>query len=70
MGGTISLAVAEAVFSSELTSNLAKYAPSAPVAIIKESPVSIYTDIATDLIPSVVKAYVYVFYRLSDGMED
>ena len=57
-GGTIGLAVAETVFSSQLTKNLARYAPTAPVAVIKESPVSIYTKIAKELVPSVVHAYV------------
>ncbi|KAL8277526.1 hypothetical protein RQP46_010081 [Phenoliferia psychrophenolica] len=57
-GGTIGLAVAETVFSSQLTKNLLKYAPTADATIIKESPVSIYTSIPKDLVPSVVKAYV------------
>ncbi|KAL8283887.1 hypothetical protein RQP46_005319 [Phenoliferia psychrophenolica] len=58
LGGTIGLAVAESVFSSQLTKNLSKYAPGADAKVIKESPVSIYTSISKDLVPSVVKAYV------------
>ncbi|KZP04167.1 MFS general substrate transporter [Athelia psychrophila] len=56
-GGTIGLGVAEPVFSSLLTQNLLKYAPDAPVIIVKESPVNIYTDIPAELIPGVVLAY-------------
>ncbi|KZP21398.1 MFS general substrate transporter [Athelia psychrophila] len=56
-GGTIGLGVAEPVFSSLLTQNLLKYAPDAPVMIVKESPVNIYTDIPAELIPGVVLAY-------------
>ncbi|KAF8157716.1 hypothetical protein K438DRAFT_332835 [Mycena galopus ATCC 62051] len=38
LGGTIGLGVAETVFSSQLSKNLRKYAPSAPIAIVAESP--------------------------------
>ncbi|KAL8277528.1 hypothetical protein RQP46_010083 [Phenoliferia psychrophenolica] len=60
-GGTIGLAVAETVFSSQLTNNLSKYSShvdTSVIIIIKDAPVSIYTSIPKDLVPSVVKAYV------------
>ena len=38
LGGTIGLGIAEPVFASELYKYLAKYAPTAPVAIVKQSP--------------------------------
>lgn len=58
LGGTVGLAVAEAVFSSELTKNLALYAPTAPLSVIQQSPLSIYTLSPPALIVEVVKAYV------------
>ncbi|KZP30292.1 MFS general substrate transporter [Athelia psychrophila] len=57
LGGTIGLGIAEPIFASELTKNLLKYAPLAPAAIVKESPIAIYTDIPAELIPGVVLAY-------------
>ncbi|KAF7983097.1 hypothetical protein HWV62_24031 [Athelia sp. TMB] len=57
LGGTIGLGIAEPVFAGELSRNLLKYAPNAPTAIVKESPVAIWTDIPADLIPGVVLAY-------------
>ncbi|KAM0746249.1 MFS general substrate transporter [Meredithblackwellia eburnea MCA 4105] len=56
-GGTVGLGICEAVLQSELTKNLAKYAASAPAALIKNSPSAIYS-LPEALIPSVVKAYV------------
>lgn len=58
LGGTIGLAVGESVFSSQLTKNLLKYAPTAPVGIIKQSPTMIRAGVPRDLIPAVVKAYI------------
>lgn len=58
LGGTVGLAVAEAVFSSELTKNLATYAPTAPLSVIQQSPLSIYTLSPPALVVEVVKAYV------------
>ncbi|KAJ7624664.1 ABC transporter [Roridomyces roridus] len=57
LGGTIGLGVAEPVFSSQLTKYLGKYAPDAPVSIVRESPTAIYTDLAPELIPGVVRSY-------------
>jgi hypothetical protein len=37
---------------------IAKYAPTAPITVIRESPLAIYTSLPEDLIPAVVKAYV------------
>nr|CRX79083.1 hypothetical protein ls5930a1_00125 [Leucosporidium scottii] len=58
LGGTVGLAVAQAAFASELGQNIAKYAPTAPITVIRESPLAIYTSLPEDLIPAVVKAYV------------
>ncbi|KAF8175690.1 major facilitator superfamily domain-containing protein [Mycena galopus ATCC 62051] len=57
LGGTIGLGVAETVFSSQLSKNLRKYAPSAPIAIVAESPTFIYNEIPVVMIPGVVRAY-------------
>ena len=57
LGGTIGLDIAEPVFASELSKYLAKYAPTAPVAIVKQSPTAIYTHLPAALIPGVVRAY-------------
>ncbi|KAK7052588.1 major facilitator transporter-like protein [Favolaschia claudopus] len=58
LGGMIGLSIAEAVFASEITHFLGRYAPSAPAAIVRNSPTAIYTDLPAELIPGVVKAYV------------
>jgi len=58
-GGTLALGLAEPVFSSMLSKYLLIYAPTAPVAIVKESPVAVYTELAPDLIPGVVNAYAH-----------
>jgi len=58
LGGTIGLAAGEAAFSTQLSKNLAQFAPSAPAAIVKKSPTSIYSQLPADIIPSVVHAYV------------
>jgi len=61
LGGMIGLSVAEAVFASELTRFLARYAPGAPaatIAIARNSPTAIYTDLPPALVPGVVRAYV------------
>ncbi|KAK7013180.1 major facilitator transporter-like protein [Favolaschia claudopus] len=57
-GGTVGLGVAEPVFASELTKFLLKYAPDAPAVIAKESPTAIYTSLAPELIPGVVRSYM------------
>ncbi|KAJ7234023.1 major facilitator superfamily domain-containing protein [Mycena haematopus] len=58
LGGMVGLSVAEAVFSSELTRFLARYAPDAPAAIARNSPTAIYTDLPPVLVAGVVKAYI------------
>ncbi|KAJ7266361.1 major facilitator superfamily-domain-containing protein, partial [Mycena haematopus] len=58
LGGMVGLSVAEAVFSSELTRFLARYAPDAPAAIARNSPTAIYTDLPAALVAGVVKAYI------------
>jgi MFS family permease len=57
LGGTIGLGVAEPVFSSILAKTLVQYAPDAPAEIVKESPTAIYTALAANQIPGVVKSY-------------
>ncbi|KAI5479366.1 Major facilitator transporter-like protein [Pseudohyphozyma bogoriensis] len=57
IGATIGLAVSQAVFASQLASNLATYAPSAPAAVVADSPTAIYTSLDPALVPGVVKAY-------------
>ncbi|KAJ6521163.1 ABC transporter [Mycena vulgaris] len=57
LGGTLGLAVAEPVFTSQLSKYLLKYAPDAPAAIVRESPTSIYTSLPQAMIPGVVHAY-------------
>ncbi|KAJ7212655.1 ABC transporter [Mycena pura] len=56
-GGTIGLGVAEPVFSSELGVFLQRFAPTAPAAVVRESPTAIYTALPQALIPGVVRAY-------------
>jgi len=57
LGGTIGLGIAEPVFASELSKYLAKYAPNAPAAIVKQSPTAIYTHLPAAQIPGVVHSY-------------
>ncbi|KAJ7735513.1 transporter [Mycena metata] len=59
LGGTLGLGVAEPVFASELTKYLLQYAPSAPAAVVRESPTAIYTALSKDMIPGVVEAYTH-----------
>jgi hypothetical protein len=58
LGGMVGLSVAEAVFSTELTRFLARYAPEAPAAIVRNSPTAIYADLPAALVPGVIKAYI------------
>ncbi|KAL8290600.1 hypothetical protein RQP46_002858 [Phenoliferia psychrophenolica] len=62
LGGTVGLSIAEAVFSSQLTKNLLKYAPTAPSAIIREAPTTINTIlpglVGPDVVVQVIRAYV------------
>ncbi|KAF8142681.1 ABC transporter [Mycena galopus ATCC 62051] len=57
LGGTLGLGVAEPVFSSELTRNLMRYAPDAPVEIVKDTPTAIYTALPAAMIPDVLRSY-------------
>jgi len=57
LGGTIGLAVAEAAFSSQLSKNLLKYAPTVDKSVITQTPTNIYSQVAKSEIPSVVIAY-------------
>lgn len=57
LGGTISLAIGQAALSTQLAKNFAKYAPNAPLSVIKESPLAIW-DLPKEEIASAVKAYV------------
>ncbi|KAJ7347728.1 ABC transporter [Mycena albidolilacea] len=58
LGGMVGLSVAEAVFSTELTRFLARYAPDAPAAIVRNSPTAIYADLPAALVPGVIRAYI------------
>ncbi|KAJ7613865.1 hypothetical protein DFH06DRAFT_919379, partial [Mycena polygramma] len=57
LGGTLGLGVAEPVFASQLTRNLRRYAPDAPVALVKESPTAIYGELPAQIIAGVVRSY-------------
>ncbi|KAK7039735.1 major facilitator transporter-like protein [Favolaschia claudopus] len=57
LGGTIGLGIAEPVFASELTKKLLAYAPEAPLQVVKESPVAIYTELEPEMIVAVVRSY-------------
>ena len=41
-GGTIALAIGQSALSTQLTTNFAKYAPDAPLAVIEQSPLEIH----------------------------
>ncbi|KAJ7145232.1 MFS general substrate transporter [Mycena filopes] len=57
LGGTLGLSVAEPILASQLAKNLLKYAPEAPVAIVKESPTAIWSKLPKEMIPGVVRSY-------------
>jgi hypothetical protein len=57
LGGTLGLGIAEPVFASELGKYLLRFAPEAPAAMVKQSPIAIYTDLPAAMIPGVVRAY-------------
>jgi hypothetical protein len=56
LGGTLGLGIAEPVLASELGKYLARFAPSAPAAIVRQSPTTI-TELPVAMIPGVVRAY-------------
>ncbi|KAJ6521158.1 ABC transporter [Mycena vulgaris] len=57
LGGTLGLAVAEPVFTSQLSKYLLRYAPDAPATVVRQSPTSIYMNLPQAMIPGVVHAY-------------
>ncbi|CDR44466.1 hypothetical protein NBRC10512_000042 [Rhodotorula toruloides] len=57
LGGTVSLAIEQAALSTQLAKNFPIYAPQAPLAVIKESPLEIYS-LPSDIVPSAIFAYV------------
>ncbi|KAJ7035291.1 ABC transporter [Mycena alexandri] len=58
LGGTIGLAIAEPVFATNLAKKLARYAPDAPAAIVKESPTAIFSGaLPKEMIAGVVRSY-------------
>ncbi|KAF7303418.1 Major facilitator transporter-like protein [Mycena indigotica] len=57
LGGTLGLGIAEPVFASELSRYLLRYAPEAPEHVVKQSPTAIWTSLAPEMIPGVVKSY-------------
>ncbi|KAM0747660.1 MFS general substrate transporter [Meredithblackwellia eburnea MCA 4105] len=50
--------LAESVFSTQLAKNIAIYAPTAPLDVIKQSPTLIYTKVPKELVGQVVHAYI------------
>ncbi|KAK7039739.1 major facilitator superfamily domain-containing protein [Favolaschia claudopus] len=56
LGGIICLGIAEPVFASELTKKLLAYAPEAPLQVVKQSPVAIYTELEPEMIAGVVRS--------------
>lgn len=58
LGGTIALAVGQVAFANELAQKVVQYAPDAPLEIIRESPLAIWTDLPKEQIPLVIKGYV------------
>lgn len=58
MGGTVGLAVGQAAFASELGGRIGALGPAAPINVIRESPLAIYSSVSPELIPAVVKGYV------------
>ncbi|KAJ7923408.1 ABC transporter [Mycena leptocephala] len=56
LGGTLGLGIAEPVLASELGKYLARFAPSASAAIVRQSPTTI-TELPVAMIPGVVRAY-------------
>ncbi|GAA5902761.1 MDR family MFS transporter [Sporobolomyces salmoneus] len=57
LGGTVSLAIGQAVLSSELNKNFPKYASNVSLQLIKESPLSIW-ELPANLREGAVLAYV------------
>ncbi|BGP26163.1 hypothetical protein JCM10295v2_005106 [Rhodotorula toruloides] len=57
LGGTVSLAIEQAALSTQLAKNFPIYAPRAPLAIVKQSPLEIYS-LPADIVPSAIFAYV------------
>ncbi|GAA6048504.1 hypothetical protein JCM3770_006526 [Rhodotorula araucariae] len=57
LGGTIALAIGQSALSTQLTANFAKYAPSAPLAVIEASPLKIH-DLAPEVKADAIVAYV------------
>ncbi|KAK6974569.1 major facilitator transporter-like protein [Favolaschia claudopus] len=57
LGGTLGLGIAEPILASELGKYLFKYAPDAPVAVVRQAPTAIYTDLPAGMISGVVRAY-------------
>ncbi|BGP49968.1 hypothetical protein JCM10450v2_005873 [Rhodotorula kratochvilovae] len=57
LGGTIALAIGQSALSTQLTTNFAKYAPSAPLAVIEASPLKIH-ELAPEVKAQAIVAYV------------
>ncbi|KAJ7168859.1 transporter [Mycena filopes] len=57
LGGTLGLGVAEPIFASALATDLRRFAPDAPAAIVKQSPTAIWTLLPKEMIPGVVRSY-------------
>ncbi|GAA5850295.1 hypothetical protein JCM3766R1_001160 [Sporobolomyces carnicolor] len=57
LGGTVALAIGQAVLSSELNKNFPKYAPQVSLQLVKESPLEIW-NLAANVREGAVTAYV------------
>ncbi|TNY17839.1 ABC transporter [Rhodotorula diobovata] len=64
LGGTIALAIGQSALSTQLTKNFALYAPTAPLAVIEQSPLEIHSlepDVREQAIVAYVKSLDIVF---------
>ncbi|GAA5851638.1 hypothetical protein JCM9279_002525 [Rhodotorula babjevae] len=64
LGGTVALAIGQSALSTQLTTNFAKYAPDAPLAVIEQSPLEIHAlepTVRAQAIVAYVKSLDIVF---------
>lgn len=59
LGGTVSLSAGQAAFSSQLSRNLAKYAPTAPADLIANNPLELYN------LPDALRSQALIAYTKS-----
>ncbi|GAA5935601.1 hypothetical protein JCM3775_003364 [Rhodotorula graminis] len=61
LGGTVALAIGQSALSTQLTTNFAKYAPDAPLAVIEQSPLQIH-----ELEPAVREQAIFAYVKSLD----